>query len=156
MSLEGIGELFFTEIVRRYILKGYTILPPGTVRVIDTIVSNFVVVVEIEDSVKEIYSGTKQLLRFAEIARLLNADFLLIAPLPERKASIIAPATYFFKLLSKRGIKRKELWFVTINKPYEVISLKLLDEPAIRIRPRVPEKKIMVKLGEIYKILRLI
>ena len=123
MSLEGISEPYFAEIVRRELFRGYKLLYPGIVPKVDMLVAERFLFVEIEDTIAEIYSGTKQLIQIALISKIFDGDFVLIAPYPAEIASINMPATYFFRETSKVRLRRKELWLVRFKEEIYVISI---------------------------------
>ena len=151
MSLEGIGEPYFTDITRKYILKKFITLPPNTVKKVDLVVGSDLVLVEVEDTIREIYSGTKQLWTVAEISKAYNAGFLLVAPYPLNVDKSIMPIGYFFnKLTLEIPLCKKELWLVLSN--YRVIRLKLRNDFSLPITPATKSILLEITLDEIEKI----
>ena len=146
---EDLGEAHFVELIRKYVLKNYVILPPGTVIKVDLLFSRDLVFAEVEDTIKEIYGGTKQLIRIAQIARIYNCGFVLIVPFPDDLLKAISPISYFFERTTEIGLKKKELWFVLFGKKIGVISLKLKEDEAIPFRPCVDEILIEMSRNEL-------
>lgn len=152
MSLEGIGEPYFIEIVRTYVLRNLIVLPPWAVHKVDMVVGRDLVLVEVEDTVQEIYSGTKQLWAVAEISRALNAGFLLVVPYPRDVDRSIMPIGYFFtKLTTEIPLPRKELWLV-LSSGYSVIRLKLKHDSALPIAPATRSVLVELELDEVKRI----
>ena len=152
MSLEGIGEGHFVEFVRKNVLRGYTILPPGTIVSVDFVVGRHITFIEIEDTIFEVYSGTKQLIRVATISRIYDAGFLLIVPYPEKPLKATLPISYFFKMTGDVGLRRKELWLVRDSKKPYVVSIIMRDDEPVEIQPSCPKIVLKVSVEDLTQI----
>jgi len=145
MSIEGIGEYHLYEIVRKMLNKS-SYLPPGTVLKIDFVIAPYFIFLEVEDTIAEIYSGTKQLLSIIEISRVYNASLILLSPFPRKLSSCFAPIIYFFRRCEERRISRKEIWLLFALSD-SVIRIKLRKDEKIPIKTTFNE--IFLELNEI-------
>ena len=152
MSLEGIGEPHFQKFVIDNVFRGYRILPPGTVLRIDLVVADEMVFVEIEDTIFEIYSGTKQLLRLATISRIYNVGLVLITPFPRDPLKSTLPIAYYFRKTSQAGLDMKELWLVYADSRPVVLAIRLKTDKSIPLRPKCSEELLSVSTEELQTI----
>ena len=146
MSFEMVGEGHFWVLVEE-ILKDYKVLPPGTIKGIDGAVAKFIVFIEVEDTVFELYNASKQFGKTAKIARIHDIPFIAITPIPKNVDEAALIVSYFFWYLTEiLGIKQKEVWFLGIKKNLFVIRIKLEEDKWVNwLKLNVKEYKISIK-----------
>ena len=141
-SFEGLGEPYFDDWFRRILMrKGVKYLSPGTVRSLDYVISSEMVVLELEDTVLEVYNAIRQILMVMPIVRDLDLGVAIAIPFSLRIESALVPLEKFFNELFDHH--RKEFWLLSQNTVIRILAeefagfklhFRTLPENLIRIR----------------------
>ncbi len=141
-SFEGLGEPYFDDWFRRVLIKeNIKYLPPGTIRGLDYIISDEIIVLELEDTILEIYNAIRQILSIMPIIRNLELGVVIAIPAPSRIESMLVPLAKYFNELA--DYQRKEFWLLSQNMIIRILAetfmgfklhFKTLSENIIRIK----------------------
>ena len=108
-SFDDLGEPYFDDWFRKILIReGIIYLPPGSVRNIDYVLSNELIIVELEDTAFEIYNAINQIKRILSIIRSLNLGIAVAIPFPKRIEMFLVTGAKFFNEF--RNYRKKEIW----------------------------------------------
>ena len=141
-SFEGLGESYFDDWFRRLLVKeGINYLPPGTLKALDFVISREIIVLELEDTVLEVYNAIRQVESLMPIIRGFNLGVSIAIPFPERIEPLLVPIAKYFN--NFREYPRKEFWLLTVDQIIRIyaenfsgfnLNFQTLKESKIRIK----------------------
>jgi len=96
-SFEGLGEPYFDDWFRRYPYEGGDkVFAAGTLRSLDYVISSEMVVLELEDTVLEVYNAIRQILMVMPIVRDIGLGVAIVIPFPSRIEPLLVPLAKYF------------------------------------------------------------
>jgi len=135
LFFEGIGEDHLYKIVSSILRKeGLIAFEPNTVRNVDYLAARDVIIIEVEDTIFESYTGTKQLIKFASYTKIYNAFYVLVVPLPADPIDAKFPIIGFFARTRREGILKRELWFIYAKGEIKLVRIVMKDSPRLKFK----------------------
>ena len=114
---EGIGEPYIDKLFRELLMKhNVNYVPPGAVRHVDYIISEEMIILELEDTLQEVYNAIAQIKDLiGSVSKAINCRIVIALPIPRFIELILSPLQRFFIVLSHLNLIG-ELWLLDFEK----------------------------------------